>query len=62
MFVYKMAHQAKKINVDTTCEKQIDLIQTQKITEHNILTYDVLRIIFQYLSAKDLFKVASICR
>jgi hypothetical protein len=57
-----MAHSAKKLNVSTSCEQQVDLIKTEKLSGHNILTYDVLRIIFQYLSAKDLFKVASICR
>jgi hypothetical protein len=53
---------AKKVNADASLkEKQADLNKVEKQVQ-NVLTYDVLRIIFQHLSAKDLSQVSHICR
>lgn len=43
--------------------KEPDVIEVEKQQiVQSILTYDVLRLIFQYLGAKDLDKVATLCR
>ncbi|XP_011501188.1 PREDICTED: uncharacterized protein LOC105364856 [Ceratosolen solmsi marchali] len=58
-----MEHSIKKLNVDATSnEKQVDINKVHKQQIRHVLTYDVLRIIFQHLSAKDLLKVSHICR
>ncbi|XP_008217695.1 F-box only protein 22-like [Nasonia vitripennis] len=54
----------KKTSVQSVLpkKKRNDKAKEEKKTEENILTYDVLRIIFEYLSAKDLTYAAHLCR
>lgn len=43
-------------------KKRSDKAKKETKLEENILTYDVLRIIFKYLTAKDLTYAAYLCR
>jgi len=53
----------KKIRKESSVTKH-DATQNNEITldSNNYLTYDVLRIVFQYLNDRDLASAANVCR
>ena len=51
----------KKMNLDTSIISE-ELKKKEELLLSTLLTYDVLRIIFQYLRSYDLCQAAQVCR